>query len=300
MLTELERLIEFRRQALRSDPLLLQPIPDAVVGLTITDDPVPATPPDHLADVVLLSDAQDDWLLRRLHADRVDDLLDWRLTWESSHTLGSIELLRGLHRFMSYAELYDDETEAIGNLLTFSKDEPSRSITPHELERYRLAVVAYVAMVRAAGTTAVALVDTSPTVERTGLVRAWAESMMTSEIVGRGTVVVGFSCNKLMLRFADDTRHSINDIRSYSIGAEGAVVVDGEGNSHVLDDDATDAIAALAPDVSSWRARQVPEVLVWAEFMDALNSATSESVLLDTPVSIQLGDERHAALSRAV
>lgn len=300
MLTDLERLIEFRRHALRTDPLLVQPIPEAVVRLTITDEKIPETAPPHLADAIVLNDAGDDWQLRRTHADQVDEFLEWRLEWESSHTIGPITLVRGVHDELWTEGLYDDALADVGGRLAFEAGASARYVSPMELERFRRAVASYVSGLRAASEMAVALIDASPNVQRTGLLDAWSPAEMPAEVASRGSAIIGFVGSELTLRFADDDRQTIKDIQSCEVGIDGAVVTDGDGERHVLDDDATDAVCSVVPHATSWRVRRVPEVLVWADLVAALELAAQEATLSQQQVKVRLGDDRYIALSQVV
>ena len=108
--------------------------------------------------------------------------------------------------------------------------------------------------------------------------------------------MIRFAGDRLGVWFADD-RDPIDDIRSFELGIDGAVVVDAAGTEHVLDADATDAICSVAPDTTAWRVRRVPEILVWAELVDALESALDAAHESGATPRIRLGDERHVALT---
>jgi len=125
---------------------------------------------------------------------------------------------------------------------------------------------------REAGVTGLALIETSPTVRRRGLLRSWATHSDTTDVAGRGQAVVRFTGDSLDLE-RGECHPTIVGLRSFGLGIDGAVVEDAEGQVHVLDEDATNALCDLADGATSWRSRTVPSALVWAGLLEGLEGA---------------------------
>lgn len=125
---------------------------------------------------------------------------------------------------------------------------------------------------REAGVTGLALIETSPTVRRRGLLRSWPTSSESTEVALRGDAVVRFTGEGLDLD-RGDSHDPIAGIRSFGLGIDGAVVEDAEGNVHLVGDDATRALGDLADGATAWRVRTVPSALVWAGLLEGLESA---------------------------
>ncbi len=297
MLTEIERIIEYRRHVRELDAIDVQPIASPLVRLTVADVSG-AIPPAELADSVVWSDARRDWVYRRTGSADVNAYLAWRGTWETSHTLGRIGSLRQLVSSMRDrgVELDEAAAAALHRLLRGDPTADGQPVSVDELDAITEVVADFAARVRSSGSLGVALVESSPTSERTGLLRSWPSAPLDGELSTRGTVTVRFSGSKIGVWFADD-RDPIADVRSFELGIDGAVVVDAEGHAHVLDADASDALADVAPETTAWRVRRVPEVLVWADLLAALEGVADAVALSGAHPRIRLGDERHVALS---
>lgn len=298
MLTELERLIEYRRHAGRLDPVEVQPIPVPEVRLTVLDGEMPSTAPADLAESIVWLEDRGDWALKRLDVAAVERYLTWRSTWESSFTIGTAATLRHLRDAVRQHDLQrsPEAEELLGRLIRGGAD--GAPVARHEVATLRSMVSGLVDHVRAAGTAGVALVEFSPTVQRTGLLRSWPIGIAEAELSSRGTATVRFSGGRLGLWFADD-RDPIEQIHSFELGALGGIVIDGAGEEHLVDVDATAALCGVAPEATAWRVRTVPEVLVWANVSAALETAVDEMERTGSDASIRLGDLRHDALTVA-
>lgn len=297
MLTELERIIEYRRHVRELDALDVQPIASPLVRLTVSDV-AGAVPPDELTDSVAWSDARRDWVYRRTGSAEVNAYLAWRATWETSHTLGRIGSLRQLMASMRDRGIEPEGpgAAALHQLLRGDPGIDGQSISRDELGALTDLVADFAGRVRSSGSLGVALVESSPTSERTGLLRSWPSSPLDGELATRGTVTVRFSGSKIGVWFADD-RDPIADVRSFELGIDGALVVDADGRAHVLDADASDALSDVAPETTAWRVRRVPEILVWADLLAALEGLADAVAESGAKPRIRLGDERHVALS---
>ncbi|MEM1332922.1 MAG: hypothetical protein AAGG08_05635 [Actinomycetota bacterium] len=299
MLTELERLIEYRRHVGRLDPIELQPLPIPEVRLTVQEQVVPQAAPEHLADAVVWIDERNDWFLRRLDVAAIDAYLTWRATWESSFSLGSVSSLRELARTIRRLEIpASPDGEAVLSQLVSGGTRGGARIDRSQLVAFRSLMSEVADRLRTVGTIGVGLVESSPTIRRTGLLRSWPAEIAEGELASRGTVTVRFSGGRLGVWFADD-RDPIEDVREFEFGIDGARVVDAMGVEHVHDRDATDALNAVAPEATAWRVRAVPEVLVWANLLQSLEALGECMKRHGRPAVIHLGDVRHEALSVA-
>ena len=300
MLTELERMLEFRRLDGRTRDLDPEPLPSPIVRLTVTDHTVPSEAPSDLAESIVRT-FDGDWTFRRLSIRRLESYLEWRSSWESSHTLGSIRMLRELPEALRRHDVDVPDTVAasLQQLVMAEGSFDGCSLDLVELTALHGTVRSFADRVRTSGATGVGLVETSPTVHRTGLLRSWTGAGQRLELARRGTATVRFVSGRLSVLYADD-RTPIIDVRSFELGIDGAVVVDACGNEHLLDTEATDAMCAVAPEATAWRVRRVPEILVWAELLAGLQSACDAVRASGRRARVHLGDERHTALAAAL
>lgn len=300
MLTELERLLEFRRLDGRAQEVDPQPLPSPIVRLTVADHSVPTEVPADLAESIERT-LDGDWTFRRLSIRRLDSYLDWRSTWESSHTLGSIRMLRELPEALRRhgVDLPAAVASSLDQLVAAEGPFAGSTLDLVELVALQDVVREFADQVRTSGATGVGLVETSPTVQRSGLLRSWTGAGQRLELARRGTATVRFVAGRMSVLYADD-RSPIVDVRSFELGIDGAVVTDPTGTEHVLDADATDALCAVAPEATAWRVRRVPEILVWAELLAGLQSACDAVRGSGRFARVHLGDERHTALTAAL
>lgn len=298
MLTELERMIEYRRHVGRLDAVEVQPLPTPEVRLTVVDETMPTEVPAELAGAVTWDSTADDWSLNRASAAQLEAYLAWRSAWESTFSLGTIRSLRELRHAVTAAGL--STTTGFGVLDRLVRDVAlvGERFGARDIAALRSLLAEFTDQLREAGRTGVALVESSPTVRRTGLLRAWPAEPQSTELASRGTVTVRFSGDRLGVWFADD-RAPIEDVRSFELGIEGAIIVDADGVEHVLDADASQALCAVAPEATAWRVRRVPEVLVWADVSAALEQAAESIAHSGNDASSCFGDVRHHALVHA-
>lgn len=297
MLTELERLIESRRRDARLDGTAPLPLTAPVVRLTVAERVVPAVAPPELAESVVRIPGHDDWALRSLIHGDLETYLRWRTSWETSHSLGSVASLRRLDTDLHAAGItVPSEVRRAWDRLVAPTGTNDGWVDLSELDLIGDVVGAFGDHVRSRCTTALGLVETSPTVKRTGLLRAWSTADLdTTELVERNGASVRLDDGRLTLAH-DGGRSAIVGIREFSLGVDGAVVTDATGRTWSTDEAGTDALCAVAPEATAWRVRTVPEILVHADLIAALESASAAVRRCGRSARIVLGDARHTAL----
>ncbi len=199
---------------------------------------------------------------------------------DSAEPLGTLGAVRDLRIEMQRADLRLTNHAKRG----IDKIERSRAADPAvvtlaELIAVQDAVDRMSELMRSSGRHGVALVDTSPSVGRLGLLTSWSGSASRPELLRTSSTAVGVVEGVMSIDFLD-RRPSIVDVQEFQLTVDGALVRDGAGELHALAGDATQMLFDLAPDSTGWRVRRVPEVLVWADMRAAIQTVVQDALLM--------------------
>lgn len=222
-------------------------------------------------------------------------------TSAGSHRIGTVRLLTDLHDALAATDVdididIDDRAFA---LLSKMRHAPQGldddSVALDDVVAVYDVVRSLLRALRSAGTEALGLVDVSPAARRPGLLRSWPAASEPVGLAHRRHAAVRQRGLQLDVHFSDG-QASIDDIRSFSLGAEGGVIVTGAGESLTVDRDMTRALCDLADGATAWRVRTVPSVLVWAGMLEGLEAAAESLRESVEPALIMVSDELAPAL----
>lgn len=221
-------------------------------------------------------------------------------TSAGSHRIGTVRLLTDLHDMLASTDI-DVDQRAL-TVLSRMRQAPQGldddSVALEDVEAVDEALRSLLRSVRASGSQAVGLVDISPAARRPGLLRSWPQASDDVGLTHRRQAAVRQRGLQLDLHYSDG-RPPIEDIRSFSLGADGGVVVTGAGDTLTLDRDMTHALCEIADGSTAWRVRTVPAVLVWAGMLEGLEAVAESLRECVEPALIMLSDERAPAISIA-
>ncbi|MFK8024397.1 MAG: hypothetical protein AB8G26_10595 [Ilumatobacter sp.] len=291
MLAEIDRLLFSSQVPIRNHAMTSPTMFDDTVSVAIAEGGVPEIPPSDLEGAIARTPGGDDWVLLRAHLRRLDDFVAWRQTWESPFGLGRLSQLRAFQRAATAAGLADDPDAALLDRLTRSAPSGAPAhFDTDELDRLIGVVDRVLGTIRSAHGLGTALVDSSPTIQRTGLLRSWSSTERRAVLARRRHIAVHLDDGRIDVVDLESDEAIVFDVVSFEVGVHGATVTDGEGREHVLDDVATDALCAVAPEASGWRVRVVPEVLVFAELKAGLEVAADASSFASAPARVHVRD----------
>lgn len=218
----------------------------------------------------------------------------------ASHRLGSVRLLADFASAVHSASI--ELTDQVADLLTRLCSSPGSTRRAHsdvdgrDLTLMQQLVRDVIRVEREAGLTGLALIETSPTSQRRGLLRSWPVDSCAGTVSSCGSATVHFEDSHLVLEYSDE-RANIVGLQSFSLGIEGALVEDADGCSHLLDRDATEALCDVADGVTAWRVRTVPAALVWAPLLEGVESALVEVCSTGRPARIVVTADLRPQLS---
>lgn len=227
--------------------------------------------------------------------DAPDDVTTSDCACESVRPIGTVGQLR---EFLSSARRSNVDVSSTARR-GFDRATGTRSASDGEVvQLVELAAMyhsvdALTAQLRTQQKLGVGIVDTTPTVDRAGLLRCWSSGTTRPELIRHGRVTIGVAAESIDIVFGD-ARPTIRDVRSFHLSVDGAIVTDADDLEHVLDDDATAALCRLAPEATGFRVRRVPEVLAWAGLRATLESTLEDALNAGRGARVGLRSPEHA------
>lgn len=285
-------------------------VPSAELVAVVRHGDVPSSAPDDLMPYVRptldASGAATDWLLTEDTLAFADVSIPmrfgaWRTAWERSWMLDPISVLERLVAVAHEFEVSAPSTTLLERVLDPGTTGPGGDVVhamldPDEAARLAAVTDSLRDAIADRGRKGWGFVDATPGRQRIGLVRAWSpqlgpETLAADRYVSaridaeEGLTVTVFGSDGQVVERATSV-HEVEiagdhvEVRA----ASGTVAVD------LL---AGRVLSWLMPGCTTWRVRQVPEVLVWAKSFAGLQESAEYAVALDQPVlltSLRLSD----------
>lgn len=285
-------------------------VPSAELVAVVRHSDVPAVAPDDLTPYVRptvdASGHVTDWLLTEDTLAFADvsvplQFAGWRTAWERSWMLDPIAVLERLVAAAHEFQVSAPSTTLLERVLDPGTTGPSGDVVhamldPDEAMRLTAVTDSLRDAIADRGRKGWGFVDATPGRQRVGLVRAWSPQLGPETLAADPYVSARIDA-------ADGLTVTV-------FGPDGAVV-DRAVSVHEVEiagdrveiraasgDTSTDLLAGrvlswLMPGCTTWRVRQVPEVLVWAKSFAGLHESAEYASALDRPVlltSLRLSD----------